>query len=93
MARRPTPVRPLALALMAWLLFSLGGCCGKHTQQDYGRSVANNLAAQLVNPEAGRVVQASVGQAPEAAVNAYEKYNKSFKPEEKKTFQKLTTED
>lgn len=82
----------LALALAAWLLVGLLGCCGQHTRQDYGRSTANNLAAQVVNPEAGRVAQVSRGQAPEAAVNAYDKYNKSFKPEEKKSLLKLTTE-
>jgi hypothetical protein len=35
----------------------------------------------------------SRGQSPEAAVNAYDKYNKSFKPEEKKPLLRLTTED
>jgi hypothetical protein len=71
----------LALGLAAWLLAGFLGCCGKHTQRDYGRSVTHNMAAQLVNPEAGQEVYVSRGQTPEAAVNAYEKYNKSFKPE------------
>jgi hypothetical protein len=68
------------------------GCCGSHTEQDYGRSVANNLAAQVVHPEAGQKVEVGPGQAPDAAANAYEKYTKSFKPEEKKPVLRLTTE-
>ena len=68
----------LALGLAAWLLAGLLGCCGHHTQQDYGRSVTHNLAVQLVNPEAGQKVEVSRGQTPEAAVNAYDKYNKSL---------------
>ena len=76
------------------LLVCLGllGCCGSALEADYGRSVSNNLAAQTVNPEAGQVVRVSVGQSPEAAAFAIDKYNKSFKPEEKKQLLKLTTE-
>jgi hypothetical protein len=83
----------LALGLAGWLLAGLLGCCGKHTKRDYGRSVTNNLAAQLVDPEAGKEVYVSRGQSPEAAVNAYDKYNKSFKPEEKKPLLSLSTEN
>ncbi len=83
----------LALGLAGWLLAGLLGCCGKHTKQDYGRSVTHNIASQLVNPEAGTEVVVSRGQAPDAAVNSYDKYNKSFKPEEKKPLLKLTTDD
>ncbi len=74
-------------------MVGLLGCCGHHTERDYGRSVTHNLAAQVVNPEAGKVVKVGVGLPPEAAVNAYEKYNKSFKAEEQKPLLKLTTED
>lgn len=81
----------LALGLAAWLLAGFLGCCGKHTQRDYGRSVTHNIAAQLVNPEAGQKAEVSRGQTPEAAVNAYEKYNKSFKPESKTTLLPITT--
>jgi hypothetical protein len=83
----------LALGLAGWLLAGLLGCCGKHTKRDYGRSVTNNITMQLVNPEAGKEVVVSRGQSPEAAVNAYDKYNKSFKPEEKKPLLRLTTGD
>ncbi len=87
----------LALGLVGWLLAGLLGCCGKlfscgkHTKRDYGRSVTHNIANQLVNPEAGKDVQVSRGQTPEAAVNAYGKYNKSFQAEEQKPLLKLTT--
>lgn len=81
----------LALVLGGWFLVGLLGCCGHNTQRDYGRSVTHNLASQLVNPEAGKEVYVSRGQSPEAAANAYEKYSKSFKPEEKKPVLKLTT--
>ena len=82
----------LALGLAAWLLSGLLGCCGQHTKLDYGRSVTHNIAVQLVNPEAGQEVYVTRGQSPEAAVNAYDKYNKSFKAEERKPMVKLTTE-
>lgn len=84
-------IASLALGCGLWLV--LQGCCGQHTRLDRGRSVANNIAAQIVNPEAGRVTQVTVGQSPEAAAQAYAKYNKSFSPEEKKQpLLKLTTE-
>ena len=91
----------LGLVLAGWLLLGLPGCCnrsnpgpfccGQNTKRDYGHSVTHNLATQLVDPTAGQEVYVSRGQTPDAAVNAYDKYNKSFKPEEKKTALKLTT--
>lgn len=84
----------LVLGLTGWLLVGLLGCCGHHTEQDYGRSVTHNLAVQIVNPEAGREAQVGVvGLTPEAAANAYDKYNQSFKPGQKQPVLKLTTED
>lgn len=81
----------LGLVLAGWLLMGLLGCCGKWTQRDYGHSVTHNIATQLVDPTAGQEVYVSRGQTPEAAVNAYAKYNKSFTSEEKKPVLKLTT--
>ncbi len=81
----------LGLVLAGWLLAGLLGCCGHWTRQDYGHSVEHNLATQLVDPTAGQTVYVSRGQSPDAAVNAYEKYNKTFKPEEKKPVLRLTT--
>lgn len=83
--------RVLTLGLAGWLLAGLLGCCGQQTKRDYGRSVTHNLASQLVNPQAGKEVYLSRGQSPDAAANAYDKYNKTFKPEEKKTLMSLTT--
>jgi hypothetical protein len=77
--------------LAGWLLAGLPGCCGHNTRQDYGNSVSNNIASQLVDPAAGQTVYVSRGQSPDAAVNAYDKYNKSFKPGEKPQVLKLTT--
>jgi hypothetical protein len=90
----------LGLVLAGWLLVGLVGCCnrgpgwfccGKNTERDYGHSVEHNLASQLVDPTAGQEVYVSRGQTPEATANAYEKYNKTFKPEEKKPVFSLTT--
>jgi hypothetical protein len=81
----------LGLVLAGWLLAGLLGCCGHTTKLDYGHSVEHNIATQLVDPTAGQTVYVSRGQTPEAAANAYEKYNKSFKPGEKPAVLKLTT--
>jgi hypothetical protein len=81
----------LGAVLAGWLLAGLPGCCGHWTQRDYGHSVEHNLASQLVDPTAGQTVYVSRGQTPDAAANAYEKYNKSFKPGEKPQVLKLTT--
>ena len=83
----------LILGMAVWLTAGLLGCCGQHTKRDYGRSVTHNYKNSLVNPRAGREVVVSRGQPPEAAVNAYAKYNKTFEPEKQKSLLKLTTED
>jgi hypothetical protein len=72
----------LGLVLAGWLLTGLMGCCGHNTQRDYGHSTEHNFAMQVVNPTAGQTVYVSRGQTPEAAVNTYDKYNKTFKKEE-----------
>jgi len=72
-------------------MLGLLGCCGKWTKRDYGRSVTHNLDRSLVNPEAGQEAVVSRGQTPEAAANAYTKYNKSFKAEEKKNLMQMLT--
>jgi len=83
----------LILGVALWLMAGLLGCCGQYTKRDRGRSVTHNLTNSLVDPRAGQEVVVSRGQPPEAAANAYEKYNKSFKPDEKKPLINLTTED
>jgi hypothetical protein len=70
----------LALCLGAGLVW---GCCGPSTlAQDYGRSVTNNLAQQVVNPEAGLETAPAAGLTPTASTNLYGKYEKGFKVEE-----------
>jgi hypothetical protein len=83
----------LILGMAGWLVAGLLGCCGKWTKRDYGRSVTHNLANSLVNPQAGQEVVVSRGQSPDAAANAYAKYNKSFEPDQKKSLLRLTTEE
>jgi hypothetical protein len=76
----------------AALLLAAGACAPTTLEQDYGRSVRNNIAQQVVNPRAGLDETPAVGLPPTAAVNAMERYNKSFKGEDKKTLEmKLTT--
>jgi hypothetical protein len=60
-----------------------GGCAPNALEQDFGQSVANNLAQQVVNPRAGLVPTASVGLPPVAGTYELEQYEKSFKAEEK----------
>jgi len=81
------------LCLGAVALLGLVSCAGPTTlEQDYGRSVHNNLAQQVVNPRAALDVSPAVGLSPHAAANQMERYNKTFKGEEKKALEmKLTT--
>lgn len=83
----------LVLGLVGCLTTGLWGCCRQHTKWDYGRSVTHNRGVQVVNPQAGQEPVVSRGQPPEAAANAYEKYNKSFSPEKKTPLFHLTTEE
>jgi len=82
--RQPqTGGRKLILVLGA--LLWLAGCCAPNAlEQDLGRSVANNIAQQVVNPQAGFDPTPAVGLPPATAVNVKERYDKSFKAEEKK---------
>jgi hypothetical protein len=76
---------PLVLALV-----TLYGCAPTTLEQDYGRSVQNNVAQQVLHPEAGKDLTVTVGQSPKAAASAMDKYDKSFRAEEKKEFKSLT---
>jgi hypothetical protein len=72
------------LALGVALLW-LAGCYPPSTlEMDYGNSVRNNIAQQVVNPRAGFNPAPAVGLPPQATTNEMEKYDKSFKSEEKK---------
>ena len=71
--------------LVVGALLWLAGCYPPNAlEQDFGRSVANNIAQQVVNPMAGYDPTPAVGLSPKAAVNTMERYDKSFKGEEKK---------
>ena len=72
------------LVLVTGLIF-LGpaGCYSNALEQDFGQSVADNIAQQVVNPQAGLVPTASVGLSPTAGANTIDQYEKSFKSEEK----------
>ena len=79
-----TPKFMMGLTLGVALL-GLAGCYPPSAlEMDYGNSVRNNIAQQVVNPRAGFNPKPAVGLSPQAAYNEQEKYDKSFKAEEKK---------
>ena len=78
----------LLLSLMAWLM---GCACPSAVQEDYGRSVTNNLALQVVNPQAGLETAPAAGLTPTAGTNLYGKYQKTFTAEEKAAAVQLIT--
>jgi len=84
--------QPQGLLLLGVWLLALGGCAAPTAlEEDYGRSVRNNIAQQLINPRAGLDNTPATGMDPKAAANSMETYNKSFKAEEKKQVElKLT---
>jgi hypothetical protein len=78
----PKSWRRLALGVA---LLGLAGCYPPSAlEMDYGNAVRNNIAQQVVNPRAGFDPKPAVGLSPQAAANVQEKYDKSFKAEEKK---------
>jgi hypothetical protein len=83
--------RPLALGVA---LLWLAGCYPPSAlEMDYGNSVHNNIAQQVVNPQAGFQSKPAVGLPPQAAANEKERYDKTFKAEEQKGLQmKLSTQ-
>ena len=75
-ARAPKVIKYLALGVA---LFWLAGCYPPSAlERNWGRSVENNMAQQVVNPEAGLNPKPAVGLPPQAGVNEMENYNKSF---------------
>jgi hypothetical protein len=69
--------------ILGLIILGLAGCYQNALEQDFGQSVANNLAQQVVNPQAGLVPTASVGLPPTVGVYEMDQYEKSFKSEEK----------
>jgi hypothetical protein len=78
-------LRRLALGLA---MLGLAGCYPPSAlEMDYGNSVHNNIAQQVINPQAGFSPKPAVGLPPQAAVNEQQKYDKTFKGEEKKALE------
>jgi hypothetical protein len=73
------------LALGVVLLWLAGCYPPSAVEQNWGKSVHNNIAQQVLNPEAGLNPTPAVGLPPQAAVNEMENYNKSFSPESQKS--------
>ena len=74
-------LRRLALGVA---LLGLAGCYPPSAlEMDYGNSVRNNVAQQVVNPQAGFNPKPAVGLPPQAAANEMERYDDSFKKERK----------
>ena len=83
--KTPKALRRLALGLA---LLGLAGCYPPSAlEMDYGNSVRSNVAQQVVNPQAGFNPKPAVGLSPQAAAGEQEKYDKSFKAEEKKALE------
>ena len=79
--KTPQALRGLALGVA---LLGLAGCYPPSAlETDYGNSVRNNVAQQVVNPRAGFEPKPAVGLPPKAAANEMERYDESFKKERK----------
>jgi len=75
------PKALMRLALGVTLL-GLAGCYPPSAlEMDYGNSVRNNIAQQVVNPQAGFNPKPAVGLSPQAAIGEMDKYDKTFTPE------------
>ncbi len=71
---------------LGMLLLCLAGCYPPSAvEQDWGNSVRNNIAQQVVNPQAGLNPSPPVGLPPQAAATEMDNYNNSFTPEKQKS--------
>lgn len=87
-----TPKALMRLALGVALL-GLAGCYPPSAlEMDYGNSVRNNIAQQVVNPRAGFDPKPAVGLPPQAAAGVMERYDKTFTGETKKMEKQLETD-
>ena len=75
------------LALGAGMLWLAGCYPPSALEMDYGNSVRNNIAQQVVNPQAGFNPKPAVGLPPVAAANEQERYDKTFKGEDKRALE------
>ncbi len=80
--KRPPTTQALMHLTLGVALLGLAGCYPPSAlEMDYGNSVRNNTAQQVVNPQAGFNPKPAVGLPPQAAVGEMEKYDKSFIPD------------
>lgn len=79
--------------LVALAVLALGCTCAPYPniERDWGRASTNNLAAQVVNPQAGLNPAPAAGLSPTPATSLKGKYDKSFKAEDAKPMLQLTT--
>jgi hypothetical protein len=85
-----TPKISQALMRLALGLALLGlvGCYPPSAlEMDYGNAVRNNTAQQVVNPQAGFKPKPPVGLSPQASAYNQERYDKTFKGDEKKSLE------
>jgi hypothetical protein len=74
------------LAIGVTLLWLAGCYPPSALELDYGNSVRNNVAQQVVDPQAGLTTTPAVGLPPQAAVNEQASYDKSFTAKPQKVF-------
>ena len=88
--KTPQTLRGLALGVA---LLGLAGCFPPSAlEMDYGNSVRNNTAQQVVNPRAGFNPKPAVGLPPQAAAGEMERYDKTFKEEPKQMGKQLDSD-
>jgi hypothetical protein len=75
------------LALAAALLWLAGCYPPSALELDYGNAVRSNVAQQVVDPRAGFKPAPPRGLPPQAAANEMERYDKTFKGEEKRALE------
>ena len=86
--KTPKALRGLTLGLA---LLGLTGCYPPSAlEMDYGNSIRNNIAQQVVNPQAGFNPKPAVGLPPRAAEGEMRRYDASFAPAEKTKKEDLT---
>ncbi len=86
--KKTTTLKALMGLALGLALLALAGCYPPSAiEMDYGNSVRNNIAQQVVYPQAGFNPKPVVGLPPAAAANEQDKYDKSFKAEERKTLE------